>query len=68
MGEVYRAHDPRLDRDIALKVVSSSALDDADVRLRLLREARAAAALNHPNVCTIHEVGEVDGQLYIAWR
>jgi eukaryotic-like serine/threonine-protein kinase len=66
MGEVYRAHDPRLDRDIALKVVCSSALDAADARLRLLQEARAAAASNHPNVCTIHEVGEVDDQLYIA--
>jgi eukaryotic-like serine/threonine-protein kinase len=66
MGEVYRAHDPRLERDVAIKVVSASTLGDPDARPRLLREARSAAALNHPHVCTIHEVGEIDGQAYIA--
>ncbi len=66
MGEVYRAHDPRLDRDVALKVLPAGAVDDPDAARRLLHEARAAAALNHPNACTIHEIGEVDGQVYIA--
>jgi serine/threonine-protein kinase len=66
MGEVYRAHDPRLERDVAIKVLSAITLADPDARQRLLREARSAAALNHPHVCTVHEVGEVDGQAYIA--
>jgi TolB-like protein/Tfp pilus assembly protein PilF len=63
MGEVYRAHDPQLDRDVAIKVLSSS---DPAAHTRLLREARAAAALSHPHICTIHEVNEADGQAYIA--
>ncbi len=66
MGEVYRAHDPTLGRDIALKVLPAADLKDASGRMRLMREARSAAALNHPNICTIHEVGEADGQAYIA--
>jgi len=66
MGEVYRAHDARLERDVAIKIVPLAALDDADSRRRLVREARAAAALNHPHICTIHEVGEHDGQTYIV--
>jgi serine/threonine protein kinase/tetratricopeptide (TPR) repeat protein len=66
MGEVYRARDGRLGREVALKVLPSSTLTDATARARLLREARLASQLNHPNVCTIHEVGEADGQAYIA--
>jgi serine/threonine-protein kinase len=66
MGEVYRAHDEQLDRDVALKVLPTSTLADETARARLLREARAAAALNHPYICTIHEVGEAEGQAYIA--
>ena len=66
MGEVYRAHDEQLDRDVALKVLPASCFRDETARARLLREARAAAALNHPHICTIHEVGEVEGQAYIA--
>ena len=66
MGEVYRARDTRLDRDVALKVLPASHFSDETARLRLLREARAAAGLNHPNICTIHEVSEADGQAYIA--
>jgi len=66
MGEVYRAHDEQLDRDVALKVLPAQALTDETARTRLLREARAAAALNHPHICTIHEVGEAGGQAYIA--
>jgi eukaryotic-like serine/threonine-protein kinase len=64
MGEVYRAHDMRLDRDVAIKVLSTTVSADADARL--LREARSTAALNHPHVCTIYEVGETDGHAYIA--
>ena len=66
MGEVYRAHDEQLDRDVALKVLPAHTLTDEIARARLLREARAAAALNHPHICTIHEVGEAGGQAYIA--
>jgi serine/threonine-protein kinase len=66
MGEVYRAKDTRLDREVALKVLPPSTATDAMARARLLREARLASKLNHPNVCTIHEVGEADGQAYIA--
>ena len=66
MGEVYRAHDEQLARDVALKVLPATAFSDPAARARLLREARLAAALNHPNICTIFEVGEADGQAYIA--
>jgi serine/threonine protein kinase len=66
MGEVYRARDEQLDRDVAVKVLPASSFDDPTARARLVREARAAAALNHPNICTVYEVGEADGQAYIA--
>ena len=66
MGEVYRARDLRLDRDVALKVLPAAALADETARARLLHEARLASRLNHPSVCTIHEVGEAEGQLYVA--
>ena len=66
MGEVYRAYDEKLHREVAIKVLRSSDGDDEAGRGRLLREARAAAALNHPNICTIHEVGEHDGQAFLA--
>lgn len=66
MGEVYRARDEKLDRDVAIKLLPAASLEDPTARARLVREARAAAALNHPNVCTVFEVGEAGGQAYIA--
>ncbi len=70
MGEVYRAHDPRLGRDIALKVIRRALVADAGAEEgaleRLLREATLASALNHPNIVTIHETGTVDADRYIA--
>ena len=66
MGEVYLARDPRLDRDVALKLLPVELGRHPDRRARLLHEARAAASLNHPNITTIHEIGEADGRDYIA--
>ena len=58
MGEVWRARDTRLNRDVAIKVLAASFADDADRLLRFEQEARATSALNHPNIVTIHELGE----------
>jgi serine/threonine-protein kinase len=66
MGEVYKAHDEQLDRDVAIKVLPAGSFRDPSARARLLREARTASKLNHPHICTIYEVGEADGQAYIA--
>ena len=65
MGLVFLAHDTTLHRQVALKVLGSPT-DDGTARARLLREARNAAALNHPNICTVYEVGEADGRAFIA--
>ncbi len=65
MGVVYAARDERLERTIALKTLSAPA-GDATARERLWREAKAAASVNHPNICQIYEVGEDDGRLFIA--
>ncbi len=65
MGIVYAARDQRLQRTVALKTMSSLA-DDETARKRFWREARAAASINHPNVCQIHEIGEDAGTLFIA--
>jgi hypothetical protein len=68
MGVVYRASDRRLDRVVALKVLSGETAQDPSFRERFLRESRAAAAIDHPNVLPVFEAGEVGGQLYIAMR
>ena len=57
MGEVFLARDPRLGREVAIKVLPGDLTEDPDRRSRFPREARAAAALNHPNITTIHEIG-----------
>jgi len=66
MGVVYRAYDEVLHRDVALKVVKKDARLDTSSSQRLLHEARASSSLAHPNICTIHEVGENAGELYIV--
>ena len=66
MGEVYRARDTRLGRDIAIKVLPVAAASDDERRGRFEREARAVAALNHPNIVTIHAVEEADGVLFFT--
>ena len=70
MGVVYRAHDPRLNRDVALKIVVdgylSTGTPTAASHERFLREARASSALNHPNICVIYDVGEQDAHPYLV--
>jgi serine/threonine protein kinase/Tol biopolymer transport system component len=66
MGHVYRAHDPRLGRDVAVKVLSSEIAGDAEGRARVADEARMLAAVNHPNIAAIHDVQTVDGTLAIV--
>src|SRR5437879_9118458 len=66
MGFVYRAYDEVLHRDVAVKVVNKDARLDSSASQHLLHEARASSSLAHPNICTIHEVGETDGELYIV--
>ena len=66
MGVVYRAYDEVLHRDVAIKVVNKDTRLDSSVSQNLLHEARASSSLAHPNICTIHEVGETDGELYIV--
>jgi eukaryotic-like serine/threonine-protein kinase len=68
MGEVYLAEDLKLARKVAIKFLPPALMADEEARRRLLREARAAAALDHPNICTIHEVGEEAGRSFIVMQ
>jgi serine/threonine-protein kinase len=66
MGQVYRGRDPRLGRDIAIKILARDAAQDAEAIGRLEREARAIAALSHPNILAVHDVGREEGDFYIV--
>jgi serine/threonine protein kinase len=66
MGEVYRARDTRLDRTVAIKILPSHLSSNPDMKQRFEREARAISALNHPHICTLHDLGNQDGTDYLV--
>src|SRR6187397_1269498 len=66
MGEVYRARDPRLNREVAIKVLPTDRVGDGDRRRRFVQEAHAASALNHPHIITIHEIESANGNDFIV--
>ena len=67
MGEVYLGRDTQLGREVAIKIVAVHATDDPLAHARLVREAQNASILNHPHICTIHEVGETAGTRSSSW-
>ena len=66
MGEVYRARDTRLERTVAIKIIPEHLSQDSEAKQRFDREARAISSLNHPNICTLHDVGHQDGIDYLV--
>src|SRR6266849_707490 len=66
MGEVYRARDTRLDRDVAVKVLPANLSSDPSLRQRLEREAKAISKLSHPHICTLHDIGHQDGMDFLV--
>ncbi|HWR84280.1 MAG TPA: protein kinase [Candidatus Deferrimicrobium sp.] len=66
MGEVYKAKDTRLDRIVAIKILPPHSADNPDLRQRFEREAKAISSLNHPNICTLHDIGQQDGVDYLV--
>src|ERR1700739_1221882 len=66
MGEVYRAHDTRLDRIVAIKVLPAHLADRPELRERFEREAKTIASLNHPHICVLHDIGQQDGTDYLV--
>src|SRR5437660_11847275 len=66
MGEVYRARDTRLDRTVAIKILSQQLSNDPVRKQRFEREAKTISSLNHPNICTLHDVGSQDGIDYLV--
>jgi serine/threonine protein kinase len=66
MGEVYKARDTRLDRIVAIKVLPAHLADRPDLRERFEREARTIASLNHPHICTLHDIGHQDGTDFLV--
>jgi serine/threonine-protein kinase len=66
MATVFKAHDPGIGRDVAIKFLHATLCEDAEYRGRFLREARAAGGLSHPNIVTVHDVGEIEGRPYMA--
>src|SRR3989449_11568040 len=66
MGEVYRARDTRLDRTVAIKILPGHLSDNAELRQRFEREARAVSSLNHPHICTLHDIGHQDGVAFLV--
>src|ERR1700720_2485736 len=66
MGEVYRARDTRLDRIVAIKILPDHHASNPELRKRFEREARTIASLNHPHICTLHDIGHQDGIDYLV--